>query len=152
MTKAYVLGPGEGASLMGGRNTIKASAEKTGGTLAAIETVIPPGRWIPAHTHAGEEEAWYILEGTLTFLIDTATYDAPAGSFVLVPRGSVHSFGNDTDAVARFLELFAPAGMEGYFRERAALAAADAEGELDYAGLNPDAHAALAGKYNMKFV
>jgi mannose-6-phosphate isomerase-like protein (cupin superfamily) len=118
-----------------------------------LENMIQPGRWIPAHIHHTTEEAWYVLDGELTFRIGDYTLPAPAGSFVLVPRGTVHSFGNTSPAPAKFLEIFSPAGMERYFEERAALASvASPIDQIDYAGLAPEAHAVLANKYNMEFV
>ena len=145
-----IVAPGEGRPLAGGRNRIKAGTAETEGRLAIIETVIPPGREIPAHVHGREDEAWYIIEGLVTFRIAGRTVEAPAGSFVLVPQGTVHAFANTGDVPARFIELFAPAGMERYFEERNELASTEQGG--DYAGLDPAVHAALARKYHMEFV
>jgi quercetin dioxygenase-like cupin family protein len=150
MNQAIIVPPGEGVAINIGRGLIKARSEQTNGSLAVIENVIVPGRWIDAHVHANEEEAWYVLEGTMTFRFDGATHAAPAGSFVVVPRGVAHSFGNDGSTEARFLELFAPAGMERYFEERQALAASSPGS--DYAGIDPEAHQALARRYGMQFV
>jgi quercetin dioxygenase-like cupin family protein len=154
MTAPIVLRPGQGTTAPGARQTLKARAEDSNGTLTVIETTIEPGRSIPAHIHANEEEAWYVIEGTLTFYLGEVTHAAPAGSFVLVPRGTAHGFANKSDAPARFIELFTPAGMERYFEERhaAARAAAPSGVEVDYAGIDPRVHAEIAGKYGMTFV
>ena len=132
---------------------LKAEAAETGGAFALrLVEGMPPGRWIPEHTHHGEQEAWYVLSGALTFRISGRTFEAPAGSFVLVPRGAAHGFGNRGSTPATFLELFSPAGMEGYFEERFALEQAGPAGaSADYVGLDPAVHAALAKKYGMEF-
>jgi quercetin dioxygenase-like cupin family protein len=153
MSRPIILQPGEGNQLGGGPHKIKARAEESNGSLTVIEATIPPGRVIPPHVHANEEEAWYVVDGTVTFRIDGATHLAPAGSFVLVPRGIAHGFANESQAPARFIELFSPAGMERYFEERhVAALAASAGGGVDYAGLDPQVHAEIARKYGMEFV
>ena len=75
--------------------------------------------------HANEDEAWYVLEGELRFRLDTQTANAPAGSFVFVPRGTRHCFQNAGRQPARILVLFTPAGMERFFDRFAALPAFD---------------------------
>jgi mannose-6-phosphate isomerase-like protein (cupin superfamily) len=100
---------------------VKALQSDTGGAYALLEWSATGDLWVPAHIHHGEEEAWYVLEGELTFHIGERTIPAPAGSFVLVPRGAPHSFANTGGGTARFLELFSPGGMERYFEERAAM-------------------------------
>jgi len=147
-----VLMRDEGREIGPGALVVKASAEATRGAYVLLENVMPSGRTVPPHVHHTEEEAWYVVEGELTFRIGDREVSAPKGSFVLVPRGVAHGFGNVTDADARFLQIFSPPGFERYFEERAALAAEAATGAKDYAGLDDEAHAALAAQYHMEFV
>lgn len=51
----------------------------------------------------------------MTFLIDGETTTVPAGSFVFVPRGILHTFWNESASPARQLTVFTPAGIEDYF-------------------------------------
>ena len=118
-----VLGPGEGQTVQGpagGPLTFKARGEQTGGLLTAIENEIAPGDGPPLHVHAGEDEYWYVIEGTLRFRIGEELSEAPAGSFVLVPRGTQHSFQNVGAGPARILVIFTPSGMEAFFDRFAA--------------------------------
>ena len=120
----YAVAPGEGATIQGpagGPLTFKARGEQTGGALTAVENVIAPGDGPPLHTHANEDEAWYVLEGTLRFRLGEADAAAPAGSFVFVPRGTPHCFQNAGNQPARILVLFTPSGMEAFFDRFAAL-------------------------------
>ncbi len=153
-TGVIALSPGEGRPVMGQDILVKVGKESAHGAYTLLKTTgIPPGLWVPPHIHHAEEEAWYVLDGELTFNVGGRTIPAVAGSFILVPRGIVHTFGNTGDRPASFLEIFSPAGMEGYFEERTALMqVASATGELDYAGMDPMAHAALAKKHRMEFV
>jgi len=141
---------GEGDALGNGRNLIKLRSEDANGSFAVLENTLAPGRNIPSHVHGQEEEAWYVVEGELTFVIDGETVAAPVGTFVMVPRGIAHGFGNRGSVPAKVLELFAPGGMEGYFVEREQLAQQGGGG--DFAGLDPQVHAALAARFHMRFV
>ena len=124
------MGPNAGTTIegpVGGLLTFKARGEQTNGTFTRLENVIPPGQGPPLHTHANEDEAWYVLEGELRFKIGAKLRTAPAGSFVFVPRGIAHCFQNVGEHPVRILVMFIPAGMERFFDEFATLAAPDQE-------------------------
>ena len=53
---------------------------------------LAPGRELDAHAHADEDDAFYILDGELTFVFGPERVTAPAGTFVLVPPGVEHGF------------------------------------------------------------
>jgi mannose-6-phosphate isomerase-like protein (cupin superfamily) len=57
----------------------------------------------PLHLHRSDDEAWYVLAGTLGFLRGDERLEAPAGSAVLVPGGVVHTFWNAGPGEARYL-------------------------------------------------
>ena len=44
------------------------------------------------HVHHSDDEAWHILEGTLTFKFRDKVVEAPAGTTVFVPAGVPHSY------------------------------------------------------------
>lgn len=126
IAKAFVVLAGEGTTVrgpVGGPTTIKIRSEDTGGSFALLENVIAPGEGPPLHIHGGEDEMWYILDGHFRFRVDERILDAPAGSFVFVPRGTAHCLQNVSDTPARLMVMFSPAGMERFFEEHAALPA-----------------------------
>ena len=140
-----VLGPGE--SRTAGALVLKATGADTGGAYALRENVIPPGFADAApHRHAAVEEGWYVLEGAMTFLVERQRVLAPAGTFVLVPRGVTHAFTNCGTTPARFLVLFSPPGFEAMFEELHARRGA-AGGRLD-----PAQAAAIQARYGMEQV
>jgi mannose-6-phosphate isomerase-like protein (cupin superfamily) len=95
----------------------KATAASTRGRFSLMERTLPPGgRMPPAHRHAGNEEAYFVLDGTVEFHVADDMFDATAGSFVLVSAGEAHTFGNTSDEPARLLVLHAPA-LDRYFEE-----------------------------------
>jgi quercetin dioxygenase-like cupin family protein len=133
MTEAIsgvIVGPNDGTQVegpVGGPLTFKVRGEQSNGALTALENVIPPGQGPPLHTHANEDESWYVIEGELRFQLAGDIQLAPAGSFVFVPRGTPHCFQNIGDASARILVIFTPAGMERFFDRFAALSGPDPE-------------------------
>ena len=119
--RGIVLDPGAGRVVPpgdAGDVTLKAVGAETGGRMSVYEFVSPPRTaGPPVHLHRGWDEAFYVLEGEMTFLVDGRTHAAPAGSFVFVPRGVLHTFWNESAAPARNLTVFTPAGIEAYFEE-----------------------------------
>ena len=115
--KEFLIGPDEGVCLPVLGITHKVTAESFGGALTSIEGRIPPGDMIPPHTHTREDECAFVLEGELTFDVGGRIAVAPAGSFVLKPRGIYHAFCNTGTQVARALEFHMPGEFEDYYDE-----------------------------------
>ena len=64
-----------------------------------------------AHAH-DEDDIFFVIEGTMSFLIGSEWRDAPVGSFVLAPGGVTHDFENRSDARAGVLNISVPGGFE----------------------------------------
>ena len=75
---------------------------------------VAPGGYL-RHRHHHEDEAWYILDGELSFWLGEEQCTATAGAFVFGPRMIEHHFRVDS-AEARFLLLLTPAGFEDFTR------------------------------------
>ena len=108
--KPIVVGPGEG-------ETVTDRPGRTIRILCAHElldltwTRYEPGERGPdPHVHHRHVDAFYVLEGELVFGLgpDVEPVRAPAGTFVAAPPNLVHTFGNESDARACFLNLHAP--------------------------------------------
>jgi mannose-6-phosphate isomerase-like protein (cupin superfamily) len=63
----------------------------------------PPTYIAPLHTHRRDDEAWYVLEGTLRFRLGEQTVQADAGGAVIAPRGTSHTYWNPSAEPARYL-------------------------------------------------
>ena len=72
-----------------------------------------------------------MVEGTLTFRLGERTVEAPAGTFVHIPKGVVHTHWNATDAPVQLLGFPAPAGFETFFADLAELMASMPPGPPD---------------------
>jgi len=111
-------GEGPRHDVMGVVHLYKAVAAETGGSLSAFEATVPPGAGAPPHTHAHEDEAFYVTQGEMVFEIEGRNLPLrlAAGGFALAPRGSRHAFRNESDVEARMLVLALPgAGLERMF-------------------------------------
>jgi len=60
------------------------------------------------HVHHEDDEAWYVLEGTLGFRVGDEVVEATAGTAVLVPKGTAHSYWNAGDVEARYVLVMSP--------------------------------------------
>ena len=125
---------------------------ETGGAYFAMEAIVPPGGSPPPHIHRNEDETFYVVEGSVDFLLGEETITAGVGDFVNVPRGTVHRFHNSGSDTMRMILTFTPAGIEKFFEETL-------ERALDPTLPPPDnidevaaRYAAAAPRYGIEFV
>jgi quercetin dioxygenase-like cupin family protein len=71
----------------------------------------PPGVATPLHRHTQEAEAFYVLEGRLSYRAGDETFELYEGCFIHLPQGVPHAFRIRGDRAARLLALTAPAGL-----------------------------------------
>ena len=108
--EAIVIPPGQGHRL-GNVEFLARTADTPRFTFGIIE--IAPGRELEAHVHDGEDDAFYIVEGEMTFTFGDEEVAAPPGTFVLVPPGVQHGFRkDDSERPVRMLNIHAPAGFD----------------------------------------
>jgi mannose-6-phosphate isomerase-like protein (cupin superfamily) len=115
----YGLAPGDGERIwiVGDTMTLKATSETTNGSLVLLENLTAPGGGPPPHIHTREDEFWYVLDGTFEIRIGDEVHALGPGGFAFAPRGAIHNFRNTASTPSRILVGFAPAGMEGFFRD-----------------------------------
>ncbi len=97
--------------------TFKATGASTGGAYALFDSLVLPGGGPPPHIHHREAESFYVLEGEFEFLAGERWIKAAPGSFVHVPKGSLHTLKNAGESVGRLLTLVVPAGLDRFFEE-----------------------------------
>ncbi|HEX2839235.1 MAG TPA: cupin domain-containing protein [Phycisphaerales bacterium] len=109
--KAFIVQPGEGQLQMGpggDKSYPKITAAQSGGLCSLTEHHVPPGAGPPLHVHAREDEAFWVLEGTVSFIVGGTVIEAKAGSCVFGPRGTPHTFRNRTNVWAKMLLIVTP--------------------------------------------
>ena len=92
----------------GGGRKGRILAESEG--LSVTYAIRPGGESVASpHVHR-HTEAFYVLEGELTFEVGTGTVTLGPGGFVAVPPGVPHAYGTAGDWPARWLVIHAPDG------------------------------------------
>jgi mannose-6-phosphate isomerase-like protein (cupin superfamily) len=114
--KQVVLQAGESRSLAGHPARVKASSEDCDDRFCVLESVIGAGQRPVLHLHRKHVEAFYVLEGALDIQAGHDHVPAPAGSFVLCPAGSPHTFSNPGPGEARFFGFAAPGGIDHFLQ------------------------------------
>jgi mannose-6-phosphate isomerase-like protein (cupin superfamily) len=90
-------------------------SEESDGVVSVVDNTVPanwPGPYLHRHDF---DEAFYVLEGELTFQVDDAVVTKRAGELAFAPRGVAHTLANHSDAPARYVLVCTPAGFERYF-------------------------------------
>ena len=118
MPQGYVLRAREGEHLIqrGGDIFINVDAVKGCSSLAMGTQQIPVGIGIPIHRHLEMDEAFYVIEGRGTFILDDACHPIEKGASIFIPKNAWHGFEN-ADGELILLWIVAPPGLECLFRE-----------------------------------
>jgi quercetin dioxygenase-like cupin family protein len=120
MAQVSVVGPDGGEPIQLGptRMRILEDGSTTGHRLGVGEnTLALHADGPPQHQHARHDEGFYVVSGTARFTVGETTYDAPAGTLVMVPPGAPHTFANPADATTVLLNTFTPDLYVQYFRD-----------------------------------
>ena len=110
---AVLLGPGEGETISDReeRNVLILVDEPQ---LVMTWTRYEPGERGPdPHVHRKHADGFYIVDGEIEFGLGPGgehLVQAPAGSVVIAPPNVVHTFANESDARAVYLNFHAPNG------------------------------------------
>ncbi|MFC6704066.1 cupin domain-containing protein [Flexivirga alba] len=111
--------PGEGPATwaMGGLFEHLVGAGDTQGRLGISVVTQPPGIATPLHRHTKEAEAFYVLDGKITYRAGDTTYELRPGSFIYLPEGLPHAFRIRGESPARFLAFTTPGGLMSLYDE-----------------------------------
>jgi mannose-6-phosphate isomerase-like protein (cupin superfamily) len=109
VSEPIIVPPGQGTRL-GNVEFLARTVDTPRFNFQIIE--IAAGRQLEQHTHDGEDDAFYILEGVMTFEFGEREVEAGPGTFVLAPPDVEHGFRNDGDVPVRMLNIHAPGGFD----------------------------------------
>lgn len=90
---------------------------ESGGELGVSLVTQPPGVATPLHRHTYESEAFYLLEGTMTYRAGDEIHHLATGSFIYLPKGIPHAFRVTGTAPVRMLALVVPGGLLALYDE-----------------------------------
>jgi mannose-6-phosphate isomerase-like protein (cupin superfamily) len=144
--RGVLLAEGEGRRVGVGSDlmTVKGDGQEDRFSIVEYEAAAgAPGP--PPHVHHSNEEGFYILEGSVDFMLDGKTARLTEGGFVLVPPEVRHTFVNAGSGLARWVGIFSP----GHYRQLV-----EELGALMPASGPPDAAevAALFARYDTEIV
>lgn len=91
-------------------------AEQTNGNFSVMVNDLPFGSGPPPHHHAWDE-GYFLISGTVDFVIDGLEVRGEAGDFLLAPAGTIHTFSGSSRDPARILVIDAPAHAAAFFRQ-----------------------------------
>jgi mannose-6-phosphate isomerase-like protein (cupin superfamily) len=94
---------------------VKIGGQESLGAYSLIEYSHAAGaKGPPAHVHQHHEEAFLVLEGELTLVVDGVPVRVGPGESAMVARGRVHQPTNTSDAPVRFVFINSPS-MDEFF-------------------------------------
>ena len=96
--------------------TFLADSADTAGAYSLMEATLRPGDEPPPHVYTAKHEAYYILDGRLTFRCGTAIDRRRPRALLFLPRGLLHTF-TVRARPARVLVLISPGGLDAALRE-----------------------------------
>ena len=100
----------------------KFSKLQTGGHLGCDEAILKPGHLgAPPHLHKNFDEICFVLEGSVSIMVEEEVFEVNAGDWHLRPRNKMHTFWNPTEAPAKFVDIYIPGGHEDYMADLARL-------------------------------
>jgi quercetin dioxygenase-like cupin family protein len=98
----------------------------TAGAFAVSEQPLEPRALAgPLHRHEREDGFIHVVRGSIGAQVDDKVVHTHEGGTVFVQQGVRHTFWNDSDQPAKVLELFTPAGLEGWFLELAEIVSSE---------------------------
>lgn len=115
-----VVPPSKGLQSWPGEWKLRGTESNAGFSVVEISATSLPKGPRPAHVHTREDEAWYVIEGELSFKVGDKAAIAGPGTFVFARRGVPHTY-KVTGVPARYLLIVSPAGVERLFVEVAEL-------------------------------
>jgi quercetin dioxygenase-like cupin family protein len=120
MADVSIVGPQAGEAIQLGpvQMRILEDGTTTAHRLGIGEITLPPhASGPPQHRHSSHDEAFYVVSGSAQFTVGNNSYDALAGTLVMIPPGVPHTFANPTDETAVLLNTFTPDLYVQYFRD-----------------------------------
>jgi quercetin dioxygenase-like cupin family protein len=115
----YALADGDAEAIwfLGTLALIKGANSQTGGALATVELLHPPGFATALHIHHTADEAFYVLDGSIRGVCGDREWRGTTGAFVWLPRGIPHGYAVDGDATLRTMAMTMPAGFDRFVVE-----------------------------------
>ena len=98
--------------------TFKVLSESVNGSAAIVEHLLEPKcLGAPMHKHTLEDVISFVIEGTLSVLIEDQLHNVPMGQYIVKPKNVLYTYFNMTDEKIRFMDIIAPGNFENFYAE-----------------------------------
>lgn len=108
---------GQIAQVLTDKVCIKLKSKHSPNSMTVMTVDVPPEGSVPPHTHAKEEESYYMLEGSMVMQVGSEELTLEPGDFAHVPPGTVHGYRNCSDQPIRFLAWTVGGLIDEFFVE-----------------------------------
>jgi quercetin dioxygenase-like cupin family protein len=95
-------------------------ADRSHDVVGIVELSVPPGWDGPPLHHHDFDEAFYVLDGELTFQLGDQLRAAGAGELIFAPRRAIHTLANLSEREARYVLVCTPGQFTRYFEQLSA--------------------------------
>jgi oxalate decarboxylase/phosphoglucose isomerase-like protein (cupin superfamily) len=86
-----------GGEIVKDNETYLLKDNKTLNNLVLSSTELYRGQSTRGHSHAGQEEVYFFVQGTGIMMVDEQRFRVTAGDIILIPDGAFHRVINDGD-------------------------------------------------------
>ena len=115
--RPYALQAGEGWTYrfaeLGVDFEVKIGEQRHGRRLALFELTTRAGEEPPTHTHATEDETFYVLQGQVAFRCGVDRFEVADGGCMFLPRGIEHGYQIRSSGDVKLLVITTPAPEDG---------------------------------------
>ena len=118
--KPFYLPPAEALQLQGRGINLRTwvRSSQTNMQYSCVEFIVAPKQMgPPPHIHKDLDELMYVLDGTVSIMVDETVYQVNAGGWHMRPRGIAHTFWNATDKPARYIDMYFNQNFEDFLEE-----------------------------------
>jgi mannose-6-phosphate isomerase-like protein (cupin superfamily) len=137
----------------GRKVVVLATSEETGGRFSLVEEFAwkSTSLALPLWIQTREFVCSYVIAGELTVQVGAEVFRVSPGACIAVPPGVSHHYQVDSDAV-HVINLYVPAGFEGFFRDLGELAESPTSATEPDAPLDIERLVGIAAKYGVEIV
>ncbi|MEN9221577.1 MAG: cupin domain-containing protein [Thermostichus sp. BF3_bins_97] len=108
---------GQLLQVLSDRVCLKHPSQSSQNQMSVVTVEVPPGSFVPPHTHAQEEESYFMVKGSLVMTIDQENVTLHPGDFVHIPQGTAHGYHNTSEETVQFLAWSLGGPIDHFFVE-----------------------------------